>query len=144
MYQFNVDPIKQNPSKSSKLISNINKISYFTLILSSHSSSPPPLSHTIALIGISIGERLRDRGFDTIIRFDDSSKHPKSYRQISSILAKIPSRDASPTDISNIHASISERGGKLKLTYLMGSITASPITETIANDTTEYIATVLI
>ena len=29
--------------------------------------------------------RLRDRGFDTIICFDDCSKHSKSYRQISSI-----------------------------------------------------------
>ena len=54
------------------------------------------------LIGISIAERLRDRGFDTIICFDDFSKHSKSYRQISLILAKIPSRDAFPSDISNI------------------------------------------
>ena len=78
-----------------------------------------------------INHKLRDRGFDTIIRFDDSSKHSKSYRQISLILAKIPSRDASPSDISNIHASISERCGKLKLCYFNGSITASPIIETI-------------
>ena len=44
--------INQNPSKLSKLISNINKISYFTLILSSHFSSSSLLSYTIALIGI--------------------------------------------------------------------------------------------
>ena len=56
---------------------------------------------------MSIAERCRDRGFDTTISFDDSPKHSKSYRQISSIPAKIPSRDASPSDIPNIHASIS-------------------------------------
>jgi F0F1-type ATP synthase alpha subunit len=76
---------------------------------------------------MSIGERLRDRGFDTTISFDDSPKHSKSYRQISSIPAKIPSRDASPSDIPNIHASISERRGKLKICYFSGSISASPI-----------------
>ena len=44
--------------------------------------------------------------------------------------SKIPSRDAFPSDISNIHASISERCGKLKLCYFNGSITAFPIIET--------------
>ena len=136
--------MNQNPSKSSKLISFIWCINWYCLILSSHSSSSSLPSYTLPLIGISIAERLRDRGFDTIIRFDDSSKHSKSYRQISLILAKIPSRDASPSDISNIHASISERCGKLKLCYFNGSITASPIIETIANDITEYTATNII
>ena len=54
-------------------------------ICTSHSPSSSLPSYTLPLIGISIAERLRDRGFDTIIRSDDSSKHPKSYRQISSI-----------------------------------------------------------
>ena len=49
-------------------------------------------------------------------------------------MAKIPSRDAFPSDISNIHVSILERCGKLKLKYFNGSITAFPIIETIAND----------
>ena len=44
------------------------------------------LSLILPLIGISIAERLRDRGFDTTICFDDFSKHSKSYRQISLIL----------------------------------------------------------
>ena len=136
--------INQNPSKSSQLISFIWLISWSCLLLCSHSSSSSLPSFELPLIGISIAERLRDRGFDTIIRPDDSSKHPKSYRQISLIPAKIPSRDAFPSDISNIHASIPERSGKLKLSYFNGSITASPIIETIANDTTEYTATNII
>ena len=47
-------------------------INWYCLILSSHSSSSSLLSFTLPLIGISIAERLRDRGFDTIICFDDS------------------------------------------------------------------------
>ena len=114
--------INQNPSKSAKLISTVILINWLSLILASHSSSSSLLSYTLPLIGIGIAERLRDRGFDTIIPFDDSSKHSKSYRQISSIPAKIPSRDASPSDIPNIHASILERCGKLKLCYYNGIV----------------------
>ncbi len=136
--------IHQNLSKLSKFISFIWLINWYCLILSSHSSSSSLLSYTLPLIGISIAERLRDRGFDSVICLDDFSKHSKSYRQISLILAKIPSRDAFPSDIFNIHASILERCGKLKLCYWNGSITASPIIETIANDITEYIATNII
>ena len=54
-----------------------------------------------------ITNRLRDRGFDNIICFDDCSKHFKLYRQISLILVKILSRDVFLSDISNIHVSIS-------------------------------------
>ena len=136
--------INQNLSKLSKLISFTWLINWYCLILSSHSSSSSLLSYTLPLIGISIAERLRDRGFDTILCLDDCFKHSKSYRQISLILAKIPSRDAFPSDISNIHAAILERCGKLKLCYFNGSITAFPIIETIANDITEYTATNII
>ncbi len=136
--------INQNLSKSLKSISFIYYINYYTLLLSSHSSSSAILSFNLPLIGISIVERLRDRGFDTIICYDDSSKHSKSYRQISSILPKIPSRDAFPSDIFNIHAPILERGGKPKPSNFNGSITSFPIIETIANDITEHIATNII
>ena len=95
----------------------------------------------IPLIGVSIAERLRDRAFDCCICFDDLSKHSKSYRQISLILGKIPSRDAFPADIFNIHSSLLERCGKLKYSMFGGSITGLPIIETINSDITEYIAT---
>ena len=76
-----------------------------------------------------------------ILCFDDLSKHSKCYRQISLILAKIPSRDAFPADIFNIHSSLLERCGKLMYCYFGGSITAFPVIETINSDITEYIAT---
>ena len=98
----------------------------------------------LPLIGISTCERLRDRGYDCTICFDDMSKHAKSYRTISLIQSKIPSRDAYPADIFNIHSSLLERCGKIKFNYFGGSITAFPIIETINSDITEYIATNLI
>ena len=89
-------------------------------------------------------KRLRDRGFDIVISSDDLSKHAKSYRQIALIQHKIPSRDAYPSDILNIHSSLSERCGKLKYCYFGGSISAFPIIETINSDITEYTATNII
>jgi F0F1-type ATP synthase alpha subunit len=95
----------------------------------------------LPLISISISERLRDKGYDVCICLDDLSKHSKAYRQCSLLLNKIPSRDAYPADIFNIHSSLLERCGKLKFNYFGGSITSFPIIETINADITEYIAT---
>ncbi len=94
--------INQNSSKLSKLIYLFGIVNWFSLILSTHSSSSSLLTFMIPLIAISISERLRDRGYDICIRFDDSSKHSKAYRQCPLLLNKIPSRDAYPADILNI------------------------------------------
>ena len=133
--------INQNLSKLSKLIYLFGIINWFSLILATHSSSSSLLSFMIPLIAVSISERLRDRGYDICICFDDLSKHSKAYRQCSLLLNKIPSRDAYPADIFNIHSSLLERCGKLKFSYFGGSITSLPIIETINADITEYIAT---
>jgi F0F1-type ATP synthase alpha subunit len=99
----------------------------------------------IPLIGITIAERLRDRGFDCCICFDDLSKHSRSYRQISLLQNKIPSRDAYPSDIFNIHSSLLER---VAYGVIIGpikngrsTISCLPIIETINSDISEYIAT---
>ncbi len=133
--------INQNLSKLSKLIYLVGIVNWFSLILATHSTSSSLLSFMIPLIAVSISERLRDRGYDICICFDDFSKHSKAYRQCSLLLNKIPSRDAYPADIFNIHSSILERCGKLNTAYFGGSVTALPIIETVNADITEYIAT---
>ncbi len=133
--------ISINLSKLNSIINSLLIINWYVLILSTHSSSTALLSFLLPLIGLTLGERLRDRGIDVVICLDDLSKHSKSYRQISLLLGKIPSRDAYPADIFNIHSSLLERCSKLKSIYYSGSITAFPIIETINSDITEYIAT---
>ena len=100
--------ISQNLSKLSSIIYTLNSIGIisYNIIFSSHSSSSAMLSYILPWLGITIAERIRDRGNDCCISFDDLSKHAKSYRQISLILGKIPSRDAYPSDIFNIHSSL--------------------------------------
>lgn len=105
------------------------------------------MSFMLPVLGVSICERLRNKGYDSIICIDDLSKHSKSYRQLSLILGKIPSRDAFPSDIFNIHSSLLERCGKLSYycnNYRYGSISSFPIIETINSDITEFIATNII
>ncbi|MCP4486337.1 MAG: hypothetical protein GY820_03320 [Gammaproteobacteria bacterium] len=133
--------INQNLSKLSKLISLLSIVNYISNIITSHSSSCSLLSFMIPYIGSSINERLRDRIIDSVICFDDISKHAKCYRQISLLVGKIPSRDAYPSDIFNIHSSILERGCKLNYNYFGASISCFPIIETINSDITEFIAT---
>lgn len=103
--------INQLSNKLSKLIHSLRQVSWCIFILSSQSSSSGLLSFMITLIGISIAECIRDRGFDRLVCPDDSSKHSRSYRQISLLQNKIPSRDAYPSDVSNIHSSLLERAG---------------------------------
>lgn len=133
--------IGQSLSKLLIVLYRLINISFVSLFIGTHSASSSLLSFMIPLIGISIGERLRDRGNHIVLCFDDLSKHSKSYRQISLVLAKIPSRDAFPSDIFNIHSSLLERCGKIAINIGGCSITAFPIIETVASDITEYIAT---
>ena len=136
--------INQSLSKIRKFIlflSSSLSILSFSIILSTDSSSKILESFILPTIGIAIAERIQRRKYDSIICFDDLSKHSKGYRQISLIIGKIPSREAFPTDIFNIHSSLLERCGKLRLNYFGGSITAFPVIETINDNLTEFIAT---
>jgi len=126
-------------SFNSLTISNYSSVLF--LVVSTHSSSSALLSFMIINLGITISERLRDRSFDSLICFDDLSKHAKCYRQVSLLLGRVPSRDAYSSDVFNIHSSLLERSGRLRLNYFGSSITAFPIIETINSDITEFIAT---
>jgi len=97
-------------SKLKMLITDFHSIFFISV----GSSECAVLALICPIIGITIAERFRDKGYDIVICFDDLSKHARAYRQIALLMSKIPSRDAFPSDIFNIHAGILERGGKLK------------------------------
>ena len=63
------------------------------------------------------------------------------------LLFLLPSRDAFPADIFNIHSSLLERSCALNrgfIYYAGGTISAFPVIETINSDITDYIATNII
>ena len=119
-------------------------MNWYNIIIATHTTSPAMLSYLAPYNGTAITEYLRDNGYDSLICYDDFSKHAKVYRQISLIQGRVPGRDAYPADIFNVHAALLERAGKIKWICGNGSITAFPIIETIHCDVTEYIATNLI
>jgi F-type H+-transporting ATPase subunit alpha len=135
------DTLLSSDSSASSNLSVTNYSSVLFLVISTHSSSSALLSFMIVNLGITICERLRDRSFDSLICFDDLSKHAKCYRQVSLLLGRVPSRDAYSSDVFNIHSSLLERSGRLRLNYFGSSITSFPVIETINSDITEFIAT---
>jgi len=140
-YSSDFNPFCNSSNSSSVDTSLLSFASVLFLVISTHSSSSALLSFMIVNLGMTICERLRDRSFDSLICFDDLSKHAKCYRQVSLLLGRVPSRDAYSADVFNIHSSLLERSGRLRLNYFGSSITAFPIIETINSDITEYIAT---
>jgi len=136
---FSNDESVSSYASNSLSISNYSSVLF--LVVSTHSSSSALLSFMLINLGMSVGERLRDRSFDSLICFDDLSKHAKCYRQVSLLLGRVPSRDAYSSDVFNIHSSLLERSGRLRLNYFGSSITAFPVIETINSDITEFIAT---
>jgi len=78
---------------------------------------------------------------NALIIYDDLSKHAVSYRQISLLLRRPPSREAYPGDIFYLHSRLLERASKLNEDYGNGSLTALPIIETLSGDLSAYIPT---
>jgi len=101
--------VNMSLSKASSMLERVVLVEWSSFWMFSQSSSSQLLASIIPAIGTTIAERLRDRGMDSLITFDDLSKHSRSIRQLSLLQNKIPSRDAYPSDIFNIHSSLLER-----------------------------------
>ena len=84
------------------------------------------------------------RGQDTLVIYDDLTKHARAYREISLLVKHPPGREAYPGDILFIHSRLLERSARLSREKGGGSMTALPIVETLAGDITGYIPTNLI
>jgi F-type H+-transporting ATPase subunit alpha len=83
-------------------------------------------------------------GQDTLLIYDDLSKHAVAYRQMSLILKRPACRDAYPADIFYIHSRLLERASQMATDLGGGSLTALPIVETQLGDVSSYIPTNLI
>jgi F-type H+-transporting ATPase subunit alpha len=81
-----------------------------------------------------------EQGKDTLVVYDDLTRHARAYRELSLLLRRPPGREAYPGDIFYIHSRLLERATHLD----EGSLTALPIVETQAQDISAYIPTNLI
>ena len=113
----------------------------YTIIVSATASDPAPLWYIAPYAGTSMGEYYRDRGKDSLLVYDDLSKHAWAYRQISLLLRRPPGREAYPGDVFYLHSRLLERAARMSKDYGGGSLTALPIIETLAGDISAYIPT---
>ena len=113
----------------------------YTTVVSATASELAPLLYLAPYSGMAMAEEWLDEGKDTLIIFDDLSKHAVAYRTLSLLLKRPSGREAYPGDVFYLHSRLLERACKLNAEHGGGSITALPIIETQAGDISAYIPT---
>lgn len=138
--------IGQRSSSVMKIISefkNRGALAYTILVIAT-GEDPPGVNFIAPYAATSIGEYFRDKGKDVLIVYDDLTHHANSYRELSLLLRRPPTREAYPGDIFYIHSRLLERSAHLNKNRGGGSLTALPIIETEAQNVSAYIPTNLI
>jgi F-type H+-transporting ATPase subunit alpha len=105
---------------------------------------PPGLQYIAPFAATTIAEYFMQQGRDTLVVYDDLTRHARAYRELSLLLRRPPGREAFPGDIFYLHARLLERATHLREERGGGSLTALPIVETQAQDIAAYIPTNLI
>lgn len=138
--------IGQKASTVAKVISTLKKAGAmdYTVIVSSPASDPASLQYIAPYAGCAVAEYFMYRGRDTLIVYDDLSKHAVAYRTLSLLLERAPGREAYPGDVFYLHSRLLERTAQLSDKLGGGSMTALPIVETQAGDVSAYIPTNII
>ncbi|NLW49888.1 MAG: F0F1 ATP synthase subunit alpha [Candidatus Brocadiaceae bacterium] len=116
----------------------------YTVVVAADADSPPGMRYIAPYAGCTISEYFMEKGRDTLIVYDDLTKHAATYREISLLLRRPPGREAYPGDVFYIHSRLLERATQLDEAHGGGSQTALPIIETQAQNLSAYIPTNLI
>jgi len=112
-----------------------------TIFVVSSSSDSSTLQYLSPYTGCTFGSVFRDNCFDSLVIYDDLSKHAVAYRQLSLVLRRPPGREAYPGDVFYLHSRLLERSAQLLDQFGGGSMTALPIIETQGGDISAYIPT---
>ena len=116
----------------------------YTIVVVSSPDDPPALRYLAPYAGCTMAEYFLYRGHDTLVIYDDLTKHADAYRELSLLLRRPPGREAYPGDIFYLHSRLLERACKLSDGLGGGSLTALPIVEMQRGNLASYIPTNLI
>jgi len=116
----------------------------YTTVIVASPDDPPALRYLAPFSGCTIAEFLMEDGADTLVIYDDLTKHADAYRELSLLLRRPPGREAYPSDIFYLHARLLERACKLNAEAGGASLTALPIVEIQPGSLAAYIPTNLI
>jgi F-type H+-transporting ATPase subunit alpha len=113
----------------------------YTTVVNASAAQSATLQYLAPYSGCAIGEFFMNRGEDSLLIYDDLSKHAVAYRQMMLLLRRPPGREAYPGDVFYLHSRLLERAAKLSDDAGGGSLTALPVIETKAGDISAYIPT---
>ena len=135
--------IGQKNSTVASIVDKLRKadVMKYTVVVSATASELAPLLYLAPYSGMAMAEEWLEEGKDSLIIFDDLSKHAVAYRTLSLLLKRPSGREAYPGDVFYLHSRLLERACKLDKAYGGGSITALPIIETQQGDISAYIPT---
>jgi len=126
-----------------KILNDRGALSY-TIIVCATAAKTPAEQYLAPYTAASLGEYFMFNGQDSLVVFDDLTKHAWAYRQMSLLMEKPPGREAYPGDIFYVHSQLMERAGKLKAGLGSGTMTFLPIVSTLQGDITGYIQSNLV
>lgn len=136
--------IGQQQSKTAKIREYLTEKDCLknVIMISSRASDSAINNYLAPFVGCTIAEYFaHQKKKDVIIIYDDLSNQAISYRELSLLMKRSPSREAYPGDVFYLHARLLERAGNF---IQGGSITAIPIAQLQENDLSGYISTNLI
>ena len=135
--------VGQKASSLAKIVSTFEQhgAMEYTIVVSATASELAPLQYMAPYSGCAMAEYFMYNGKDTLIIYDDLSKHAVAYRSMSLLLRRPPGREAFPGDVFYLHSRLLERAARLSDEMGGGSMTALPIIETQAGDVSAYIPT---
>jgi len=116
----------------------------YTTIVAAPAEVTPSLQYIAPFCGCAMAEHVMYAGGDSLIVYDDLSRHATAYRAMSLLLRRPPGREAYPGDIFYLHARLLERSAKLSDQLGGGSMTALPVVTTLAGDISAYVPTNII
>jgi F-type H+-transporting ATPase subunit alpha len=115
-----------------------------TIVVVAGGDDAPGLQFVAPYAAATMAEHFMERGQDTLVVYDDLTRHARAYRELSLLLRRPPGREAYPGDIFYVHARLLERATHLGPGRGGGSMTALPVIETQAQNLAAYIPTNLI
>jgi F-type H+-transporting ATPase subunit alpha len=113
----------------------------YTTVVVASASDPAAMNYIAPYAGCAIGEWFMENGKDSLVVYDDLSKHAWAYRQVSLLMRRPPGREAYPGDVFYLHSRLLERAAQLSEARGGGSLTALPIIETLLGDVSAYVPT---
>ena len=116
----------------------------YTAVVVAEANALPGFRYLAPFAGCALAEHWMRAGRDTLVIYDDLTRHAQSYRELSLLLQRPPGREAFPGDIFYLHSRLLERSTVLAPAFGGGSMTALPLIETKQGEISAYIPTNLI